>query len=70
MPFKNLQKRKEYVDKYNREHVITKEKRAWYYLERKKNMGKKSVELDESKRNREDPKATIFAGENTEGDIL
>ena len=30
----------------------------------------KKLEEAELRRNREDPKATIFAGENTEGDIL
>lgn len=35
MPFKDPKKRKKYVDKYNREHPITKEKRHEYYLNRK-----------------------------------
>ena len=31
MPYKDPKKRKEYVDKYNREHPIPPEKRSEYY---------------------------------------
>jgi hypothetical protein len=32
MPFKDLKKKKAYVDKYNREHPISKKRRRAYYL--------------------------------------